>query len=433
MSVLTQQRRIAAQAAEDKERCFTSLNHLLTPEWVEEAYRRTRKGGAKGIDGKGAEEFRAAMRENCRRLCELARSGSYKAPPVKRGYVPKDEHESRPIGMPTFTDKVLQRSVVMILEPVYEQDFLSCSYGFRPNRSAHDALETIWQEVMKMGGCWLLDVDIRKFFDELNRKHLRDILDRRVRDGVLRRLIGKWLKAGVWESGQCHYPETGTPQGGVISPLLSNIYLHTVLDEWFIREITPLLKGRAFLVRYADDFVMGFEHKEDAERVMRVLPKRFARFGLRLHPDKTRMVDFTKPKRPGKAEGGTFDFLGFTHYWGVSRRGNRVVQRKTAKDRLQRAVKRADEWCRTSRHAEVKWQHWMLSLKIRGHYAYYGITGNMCQLRRFLAAVERRWFYWLARRTQAHRGMTWARFSAILGHCSLPPPRIVHSALAAKP
>lgn len=433
VSVSTEQQRIAARAAEDKQRCFVSLNHLLSPEWVTEAFQRTRKDGAKGVDGQGAEEYQAELAANSRRLCEEARSGSYKAPPVKRGYVPKNETEVRPIGMPTFTDKVLQRAVVMILEPIYEQDFLDCSYGFRPNRSAHQALETIWQQVMSMGGCWLLEADIRKFFDKLDPRHLRDILDRRVRDGVLRRLIDKWLKAGVWEAGECTFPETGTPQGGVISPLLSNIYLHAVLDEWFVKQVQPLLHGRAFLVRYADDFVMGFEYREDAERVLRVLHKRFARFGLSLHPEKTRLVDFTRPRGKEPAGGGSFDFLGFTHYWGASRRGNWVVQRKTAKDRLRRAIQRIENWCRAVCHNEWKWQHWMLSLKLRGHYAYYGITGNMRQLQRFLREVERRWHYWLSRRTRGGLGMKWEHFAALMTAYPLPQPRIVRSALAVKP
>jgi len=322
----------------------------------------------------------------------------------------------------------------MILEPIYEQSFKDCSYGFRPNRSAHDALEEIWQQIMGMGGCWLLDVDIRKFFDTLSRKHLRRILDCRVRDGVLRRLIDKWLKAGVWESGQHSYPDNGTPQGGVISPLLSNIYLDAVLDEWFLEQIKPRLRGRAFLVRFADDFVMGFECRGDAERMLEVLPKRFARFGLSLHPEKTRMVDFTKPSSAGKGrKDRTFDFLGFTHFWGRSRRGNRVVQRKTACDRLRRAAGAIRLWCRMNRHEPWRWQYKALCRKLRGHYAYYGITGNMRQLRRFLHIVERSWRYWLARRTRARKGMDWERFACLLEVFPLPKSRIVRSAIAAKP
>ncbi len=245
-------------------------------------------------------------------------------------------------------------------------------------------------------------------------------------------MIDKWLKAGVWESGQCSYPETGTVQGGVISPLLSNIYLHTVVDEWFIKQIKPPLKGLAFLVRYADDFVMGFKYREDAERVMRVLPKRLGRFGLTLHSEKTRLVEFTKPKGDGKGPRGRFDFLGFTHYWGRSRRGNWVVKRKTATDRLRRAMGRINDWCRSKRHAVWKWQHWMMSLKLKGHYAYYGITGNMRQLNRFYWVSQRRWRYWLARRTRGRAGMKWPHFAALLVAFPLPPPRIVRSALAVK-
>ncbi len=431
MDVSTEQQRIAAAAGRHPERCFTSLNHFLSPEWIEEAFKRTRKNAAKGIDNQSAEDFNADLQGNCLRVSDEARSGSYKAPPVKRGYVPKNETESRPIGMPTFTDKVLQRAVTMVLEPIYEQDFLDCSYGFRPKRSAHQALEAIWQGVMKMGGCWLLDVDIRKFFDTVDRKHLREILDCRVRDKVIRRLIDKWLKAGVWESGACSYPETGTVQGGVISPLLSNIYLDTVLDKWFVQQVKPLLKGPAFLVRYCDDFVIGCKYKEDADRVMRVLPKRFARFGLTLHEEKTRLVDFTRPTDRGTGSGGGFDFLGFTHYWGRSRRGNWVAKRKTAKDRFRRAVHRIELWCRTARHADWQWQHWMLGLKLKGHYAYYGITGNIRQLNRFSEEVRRRWRYWLSRRTRGNSGMTWSHFDALIQAFPLPPPRIVRSALVA--
>lgn len=253
--------------------------------------------------------------------------------------------EVRPIGIPSFEDKVLQRGVAMILEPIYEQVFLDCSYGFRPGRSAHKALENIWQNIRKMNGCWILDVDIRKFFDTLDHQHLREILDRRIRDGVVRRLIGKWLRAGVWESGALSYPDKGTPQGGCISPLLSNIYLHTVLDEWFESQIKPRLQGRAFLVRFADDFVIGFSHERDARRVMDVLPKRFSRFGLEVHPDKTRLVNFMPPRRHPGGESETFDFLGFTHYWGKSKRGYDTVKRKTAKDRMSRTLKAMKRYC----------------------------------------------------------------------------------------
>jgi group II intron reverse transcriptase/maturase len=286
-------------------------------------------------------------------------------------------------------------------------------------------LESLWKQIMEMGGCWLIDADIRKFFDTLVKEYLRSFLRRRVRDGVIERLVGKWLKAGVLEDGQISYPEDGTPQGGVISPLLSNIYLHEVLDEWFETQIKPRLKGRAFLIRYADDFVMGFEVEQDARRVLEVLAKRFARFGLEIHPEKTRLVDFTRPREHASVQ-TTFDFLGFTHYWGKSRKGRMVVQRKTAGSRLSRAFKKVEEWCKAERHQPVAAQWKTLRMKLQGHYGYYGITGNFRCLRQFWRGVIRRWHFWLNRRSR-RRDMLWRRFAPLLARYPLPPPRIVHS------
>jgi len=308
---------------------FTSLNHHLDLAWLAGAYQRTRKDGAPGVDGQTADDYGLSLLANLESLLGRAKSGTYRAPPVRRVHIPKATgDETRPIGVPTLEDKVLQRAVVMALEPIYEQDFLDCSYGFRPGRSAHQALEALWQQAMDLGGCWLVEVDIQKFFDTLDRAHLRELLRRRVRDGVLLRLIDKWLKAGVLEDGDVTYPEAGSPQGGVISPLLANVYLHHVLDVWFEQEVKPRLKGRAFLVRYADDLVMGFACEEDARRVLAVLPLRLGKYGLTIHPDKTRLVPFVRPGRrpPSAGSGaesppGSFDFLGFTHYWSRSKKG----------------------------------------------------------------------------------------------------------------
>jgi group II intron reverse transcriptase/maturase len=330
-------------------------------------------------------------------------------------------------------DKVLQRAVVMLLEPIYEQDFDPGSYGFRPRRSAHQALEDLWKRTMDNGGGWILEVDIRKFFDTLDHAFLREFLQLRVRDGVLNRLIGKWLKAGVMEEGNVSYPDAGSPQGGVISPLLANVFLHYALDTWFRQEVQPRLRGRAHLIRYADDFVILFTHEEDARRVMEVLPKRFGKYGLTLHPDKTRLVPFDRPSRKAigceddrKNGPGTFDLLGFTHYWGRSRKGGWSVMRQTASKRLSRAVRSIAQWCRDHRHRPVCEQHAILSQKVRGHYAYYGITGNARALKDFLCAVHRAWRKWLARRNRL-REMTWERFNRLLRRYRLPPPKIVHS------
>jgi group II intron reverse transcriptase/maturase len=285
--VLTKRHRIAEIASKLPNERLVSLSQHIDIWWLYTAFVRTRKDGAKGIDGQTAEDYQAHLRENLESLVERVKSGSYKAPPVRRVYIPKGSgNEKRPIGIPTFEDKVLQRALVMVLEPIYEQSFHDFSYGFRPGKNQHQALERLWCGLMENKGGWVIDLDIRKFFDTLDHTVLREILDKRIGDGVVRRLIDKWLKAGVMEAGELSYREEGTPQGGVISPMLSNIYLHEVLDEWFVREVQPRMKGKSFMVRFADDAVLGFETKADAERVMAVLPKRFAKYGLTGHPEK---------------------------------------------------------------------------------------------------------------------------------------------------
>jgi group II intron reverse transcriptase/maturase len=320
----------------------------------------------------------------------------------------------------------------MVLEAVYEQDFLNCSYGFRPKRSAHQALDSLWRQTMDMRGGWIVEVDIRKFFDTLDHAHLRELLRRRIRDGVLLRLIGKWLNAGVLEDGNLLFPDKGSPQGGVISPLLANIYLHYVLDVWFEQEVKPRLRGKAFLIRYADDFVIGFSCEEDARRVLEVLPKRFGKYGLTIHPDKTRLVAFEPPDRSnrdgssGGSEPGTFDLLGFTHYWGRSRKGNWVVKRRTAASRLRRAIHAVAQWCRKNRHLSVPEQHQTLSQKLRGHFGYYGITSNVIALQRFRDAVIRGWRKWLSRTTRGLR-ISWDALTRLLERYPLPRAEVVHS------
>jgi RNA-directed DNA polymerase len=440
-SVSTKQQRIAELAKQSPQMGFTSLNHHLDLDWLLEAYDRTRKDGAAGVDGQTDADYGLTLLDNLESLLDRAKSGTYFAPPVRRVHIPKGTgKETRPLGIPTLEDKILQRAVVMALEPIYEQDFLDCSYGFRPGRSAHMALQAIWQQTMDMGGCWLVEVDIRKFFDTLDHAHLRELLRQRVRDGVLLRLIDKWLKAGVLEDGNVSYPEAGAPQGGVISPMLSNVYLHYVLDVWFEQAVKPCLKGRAFLVRYADDLVMGFACEEDARRVLDVLPKRLGKYGLSIHPEKTRLVPFGRPSlypaRPGqKAETQpeSFDFLGFTHYWSRSRKGKWVVKRKTAGSRFHRAVKKIGEWLRLNRHLAMKEQIQTLALKLKGHYAYYGgVVGNLRCLQRFRHEAVRLWRKWLSRRKR--RGQfSWERMNRLLKAIRLPQPPSWVSPRAASP
>ncbi len=420
--------RVARLAREMPQGVLTTLAHHIDLALLLEAYRRTRKDGAAGVDGQTAREYAEDLEGNLRRLRDRAKSGTYRAPPVRRVHIPKgDGRRTRPIGVPSFEDKVLQRAVAMVLEAVYEQDFRDCSYGFRPGRSAHQALEVLWRRLMAVGGGWVLELDIEDFFGSLDRRQLREILRHRVRDGVLLRLIGKWLHAGVLEDGSLTYPDAGTPQGGVISPLLANVYLHEVLDAWFEDVVRPRLRGAAHLVRFADDAVIVFACEDDARRVAGVLPKRMARYGLRLHPEKTRLRRFRRP-RSGRREDrpGAFDFLGFTHYWGRSRRGRPVVRRKTARDRFTRSLRAVRGWCRTHRHRPLAEQQQALARKLHGHDAYYGLSGNAPALARFHYEVTRVWRHWLGRRSRAAR-MTWERFARLYARYPLPRVRVVHS------
>ena len=429
-NVSTKQERIAKLASSNSAMVLTSLNHYLDYEWVRCAYECTRKDGAVGVDGQTADEYAANLEQNLLGLIDRLKSGRYKAPPVRRHYIEKSDGGQRGLGIPCFEDKVAQRAIVMLLEPIYEQDFLDCSFGFRPGRSAHQALQAVWTGIMGRGGRWVLDVDVRKYFASISHARLREFLARRVTDGVVRRLIDKWLKAGVLEEGQLHYPEAGTPEGGVISPLLANVYLHYVLDEWFAAQVQPRLRRPSTLVRYCDDFVMVFACKDDAERVREVLGKRLGKYGLQLHPDKTRMVDF-RFRDPAPHAGGaptmatTFDFLGFTHVWVRSRKGNAVVRRQTAKASLVRAIRAIDRQCRAMRHWLLREQQQRLCQMLRGHFAYFGITGNFERLANLYEQVRRSWRKWLSRRSN-NSPVGWAAFERVLAHLPLPRPRIVH-------
>jgi RNA-directed DNA polymerase len=410
-----------------RDRTFASLHHVLDLEWMLEAYRATRKDGAAGIDGATAADYAERLEANLLDLLDRIKSGRYQAPPVRRSYIPKADGSQRPLGIPTFEDKVAQRAIVMLLEAIYEQDFLSCSYGFRRGRSAHDALHDLRTALMTQGMRWVLDIDIKRYFDTIPHAQLRRFLDQRVTDGVVRRMIDKWLKAGVLENGSLSYSTEGTPQGGVISPLLANIYLHYVLDEWVATVVGQRLKGRYILVRYADDLVMAFEVLFDAQRVFRALGQRLNRFGLTLHPDKSRFIDF-RFRRPGgqhhpATNGTTFDFLGFTHLWSRSLKGKNVVRQVTAKGRFARALSAVTEWCQRNRHQSIRQQHAHLSAMLRGHYGYYGITGNGRRIRWYLHQVVRIWKKWLSRRWR-HGNFRWDRLRDLLSRHPLPPARI---------
>jgi len=425
----TKRQRIAELARSKRGVVLSTLHPVIDLEWLREAYRLTRKDGAPGIDGVTAADYAENLEANLLDLLGRIKSGRYQAPPVRRAYIPKADGSRRPLGLPTFEDKVCQRAIIMVLELVYEQDFLPCSYGFRPGRSAHQALQELRTGFMRHGLRWVIDLDIENYFGSISHSHLRSFLDRRVTDGVIRRMIDKWLKAGVLEDGLLRHGTEGSPQGGVVSPCLSNIFLHHVLDEWFENEVKPRLKGKGTLVRFADDAVVAFADLRDAQRVLDVLGKRLARYGLTLHPDKTRFIDFRSYRSDGKdhpeADGSSFTFLGFCHVWGKSRKGKNVVRQVTAKQRYARALAAVTEWCRKNRHLPIPQQHTQLVAKMRGHYAYYGITGNFRRLSWYAYQVRRAWRKWLSRRDRGS-GLNWSRFSELLQRHPLPAPRIVH-------
>ncbi|WBA80928.1 group II intron reverse transcriptase/maturase [Endozoicomonas sp. GU-1] len=428
MFVSTKQRRIAKLARDNQAMAFTSLNQYMDYNWLLQAYHLTRKDGATGVDNQTAEMYERQLESNLLNLLDRLKSGQYRAPALRRVYIPKGKGQKRSLGIPTFEDKVAQRAVAMLLEPIYEQDFYNCSFGFRKGKSAHHALQSLRSHIMRDGGQWVLDVDIQKYFDTIDHNQLRQFLARRVIDGVVRKLIDKWLKVGILESGQLCYPTMGTPQGGVISPLLANIYLHYVLDDWFIQTVQPRIQGRCSLTRYADDFVMVFQNPDDCRRIERVLPERFSVYGLTLHPEKTQRIDFRVQHRRENKRCGlpiSFDFLGFTHYWGKTRKGGFAIFRKTAKGRVAKALKSFNEYCRKHKHDSLKEQYDKLNRKLRGHFAYFGITGNYKALKAVHRRVQRIWHKWLGRRSRTSY-IPWEQFSQFLKRFPLTPPRILH-------
>jgi group II intron reverse transcriptase/maturase len=420
--------RIAKQAQRYPEMVFNNVFHLIDRDFLLEAYRQTRKNSAPGVDQVTAKQYAENLDDNLRDLHERLRDNRYVAPPVERVWIEKEDGKKRPIGKPCFEDKIVQRAVVMILEAIFEHDFHAFSHGFRRGHSQHQALRALREMCRKLNITWIVDADVSGFFDNLDRGHLREFIKRRVSDGGILRLIGKWRGAGVLEAGELTHPDKGTPQGGVVSPMLANIFLHHVLDDWFVKDVQPRMKGRCFLIRFADDFIIGCELEADARRVMEVLPKRFNRFSLTIHPEKTVLIAFKRPSsRESSAPGkGTFDFLGFTHYWAKTRRGYWVIKRKTVRKRLRRFMNAIWLWCREHRHKPLQEQYRTLCSKLRGYYQYYGIRGNFKMLEVVFEYTERAWRYWLSRRS--HKGhINWQKFVAsVRDKLPLPKPKIIH-------
>lgn len=427
--------KVKERAQKDSEARFNSLAHLLDADALLRAYERIRKKAAVGIDGITKEEFGEELVDNLCDLHERLRTKRYRHQPIRRVHIPKASGKTRPIGISTTEDKIVQGALREVMEAIYEQDFLDCSFGFRPNRSAHDALRALNRMLKSERIAVILEADIQAFFDSVQHDKLMEMLQIRVADSSFLRLIGKCLHVGVLDGEEFTKPDEGTAQGSIISPMLGNVYLHYVLDLWFEHEIKPRLKGRARLIRYADDFAIGFESAEDAARVLKVLHLRMARHGLTLHPDKTRLIPFARPihGKNGTSGPGTFDFLGFTVYWCKTRRGNWRPAMKTRKARIQRAITAIGDWCRRHRHLPLEEQHAALVRRISGHYRYFGVNGNSRCLSQILRYAERMWLKWLRRRSQRGRRLTWERFRAYLQAHPLPQPRICVSIWAQAP
>jgi RNA-directed DNA polymerase len=422
--------RIAELAKEDPRRQFFSIAHLITVEKLQGAFRSLRKDASAGIDGVTYEQYETNAEENIRQLHQRLKEGKYRVQPLRRVYIPKEDGKQRPISIPALEDKIVQKSVVDLLNAIYEQDFLNCSYGFRPGRGQHQALDEVGRVLCRRPTGWVLEIDIRSYFDSIVRSVLVEMIEKRVSDGSVLRLIQKWIKVGVIDDGKLLVSETGTGQGQPISPLLANVYLHHVLDQWFEQVVKPRLRGEAYEIRFADDAILCFQHKEDAEKVLRVLPKRFAKYGLTLHPEKTRLIEFGRfaagnAKRRGKKP-ETFNFLGFTHTGARSRKGKFTVHVKTIAKRLRRGLAAITEWCKKHRHDPVSVQQKTLNAKLRGHYQYYGRPTNYRSLWQFHRRVRRIWREWLSRRTRG-RMLTWERFAEILRQYPLLRPRITQS------
>lgn len=417
---------VADRAKRDPGGRFYSLAHLMDEAALERAFHRLRNDAAVGVDGVTKTEYGLNLHENLHKLHERMKGGTYRHQPILRVEIPKEKGKTRPIGISTIEDKVVQGAIREVLEAVYEQDFLECSYGFRPGRSAHDAIRALNAEVYRGEVNWVLEADIKSFFDSVDRKALMEMLQVRIADGRMLRFVGKCLHVGVLSGEEYSVPEVGTTQGSILSPLLANIYLHTVLDVWFEREVKPRLRGSARLIRYADDFIMTFSDETDARRVMDVLGKRMEKYGLTLHPDKTRLLPFGRP--PEGQQGGkgpsTFDFLGFTVFWRRTRRGRWEMACKTRRVRLMRAIEAVYDWCRRHRHEPVKEQHAALKRRLQGHINYFGVNGNAHCVAVVVHYAERAWFKWLNRRSQKV-SYTWARFQDFLKDFPLPRPRIV--------
>jgi RNA-directed DNA polymerase len=413
---------IAKKAREQKKHRFQDLYRLLNEENLLDCWRNIRKDAAYGVDRVSAEEYEQNLEENIRQLVERLKRKSYRAKLVRRQYIPKGEGKFRPLGIPATEDKLLQVAVKRILEAIYEQDFLRCSYGYRPNVSALHAVDKLTVKVQFGQYNFIVEADIKGYFDNIDHDRLVEMLEKRIDDRALIRLIKKWLKAGILDTdGKVIHPVTGTPQGGIVSPILANVYLHYVLDLWFHQVVKKHCRGEACLIRYADDFVCAFQYQEDAERFYRVLGKRLDKFGLKVAAEKTRVIPFHRDPPSGKSR---FDFLGFEFYWDKDRGGRPHLKRRTSRKKLRASLNRFAAWCRENRNLRLMILFGRLNAKLRGYFNYYGVVGNYASLKQFFWQAMRILFKWLNRRSQ-RRSFNWQGFQELLKHFRVEQPRIV--------
>jgi len=428
--ILQRLERIATQARQYPDMQFTTLAHLLDVPMLERAFWSLNPRSVAGVDRVTWRDYQRNLETNLEDLHERLKNRTYVPQPVQRKWIPKSNGKLRPLGLPALEDKVVGKAVALLLEQIYEEDFYDFSHGFRPGHSCHEALHQMRDALLGMGIRSVIDCDISSFFDNLRHDILLSLLRQRVNDRSLLRLTKLMLEAGIMDGKELVFPEKGSPQGSVISPLLANVYLHYVLDTWFAEVVAAHCTGKVVLIRYADDFIIGCQHEEDARRIMKVLPQRFAKFGLEINASKSKLVDFTRPRaNSGRGSNGrrpgTFSFLGFVCYWGKTFRGWYTIKLKTEGKRITRACSSLWKWCRDHRHYSLKEQYQVLCSKLRGHYQYYGVRCNGPCMDKVQYEAKRAWHYWLRRR--GGRKLTWEKFEALLSDYPLPLPRITQS------
>ena len=427
--MLTKLARIAEIAKERPTEKFISIGHFINKELLENCHNEADRHKAKGVDQVTKDEYGANLEANLTDLVERLKRHSYRPQPVRRVYIPKaGSTAKRPLGIPAYEDKLVQAALSKILNAIYEAEFLNCSYGFRPNRGVHDALKALGHIIEKRRVNYIVDADIKGFFDHVNHKWLLKFVQHRIADPNIYRLIYRFLRAGVMEEGKKYATAEGTPQGGVVSPILANIYLHYVVDIWFQKAVRKNLRGEAHMVRYADDIVFCFQYEEEAQLFYRALVERLAKFNLEVSADKTKIIEFGKHaeeqgEKKGTGTPETFDFLGFTHYCGKSKHGKFRVKRKTSKKKYRASMLKLKEWVKTNRHLHIHELWKQMATKLRGYYQHYGITDNIIMLENFLYEARKILFKWLNRRSQ-RKSFDWGKFNLFLKKFPLPRPKI---------